>query len=104
MKAKVGGGRRNDVPGLSLISVRRLDPCSLHSVFVDIERHTSEPGVPAGGVNSLRTFHAGKVVALTCLRPLSNEIGESGGVLITGGRLYLRGGPEAVFVAEGNLL
>lgn len=61
---------------------------SLHSVFVDIERHASEPGVPSGGVNSLRTFHAGKVVALTCLRPLSNEIGESGGVLITGGRFH----------------
>lgn len=60
--------------------------CSLHSVFVDIERHTSEPGVPASGVNSLRTFHAGKVVALACLRPLSTEIGDvSGGVLITGG-------------------
>lgn len=59
--------------------------CSLHSVFVDIERHASEPGVPASGVNSLRTFHTGKVIALTCLRPLSNEMGESGGVLITGG-------------------
>lgn len=59
--------------------------CSLHSVFVDIERHGSEPGVPASGVNSLRTFHTGKVIALTCLRPLSNEVGDSGGVLITGG-------------------
>ncbi|CAN0362423.1 unnamed protein product [Pylaiella littoralis] len=57
---------------------------SLHSVFVDIERHVSEPAVPASGVNSLRTFHKGKVVALTCLRPLSKEIGESGGVLVTG--------------------
>lgn len=59
---------------------------SLHSVFVDIERHTSEPGVPASGVNSLRAFHAGKVVALACLRPLSTEVGGvSGGVLVTGG-------------------
>lgn len=58
---------------------------SLHSVFVDIERHASEPEVPASGVNSLRTFHQGKVVALACLRPLSNELGESSGILITGG-------------------
>lgn len=59
---------------------------SLHSIFVDIERHTAEPGMPASGVNSLRTFHTGKVVALTCLRPLSTEVMEaSGGVLVTGG-------------------
>ncbi|CAM9308631.1 unnamed protein product [Ectocarpus sp. 4 AP-2014] len=58
---------------------------SLHSVFVDFERHASEPGVPSSGVNSLRTFHIGKVLALTCLRPLSTEVGDSGGVLITGG-------------------
>ncbi|CAM9456895.1 unnamed protein product [Scytosiphon promiscuus] len=58
---------------------------SLHSVFLDIERHASEIGVPANGINSLRTFHTGKVVALTCLRPLSNEVSGSGGVLITGG-------------------
>ncbi|CAM9947612.1 unnamed protein product [Ectocarpus sp. 12 AP-2014] len=58
---------------------------SLHSVFVDFERHASEPGVPSSGVNSLRAFHTGKVVALTCLRPLSTEVGDSGGVLITGG-------------------
>ncbi|CAB1115794.1 unnamed protein product [Ectocarpus sp. CCAP 1310/34] len=57
----------------------------LHSVFVDFERHASEPGVPSSGVNSLRAFHNGKVVALTCLRPLSTEVGDSGGVLITGG-------------------
>ncbi|CBJ28164.1 conserved unknown protein [Ectocarpus siliculosus] len=58
---------------------------SLYSVFVDFERHASEPGMPSSGVNSLRTFHSGKVVALTCLRPLSAEVGDSGGVLITGG-------------------
>ncbi|CAM9331513.1 unnamed protein product [Ectocarpus sp. 6 AP-2014] len=58
---------------------------SLHSVFVDFERHASEPGMPSSGVNSLRTFHSGKVVALTCLRPQSAEVGDSGGVLVTGG-------------------
>ena len=42
--------------------------------------------MPASGVNSLRKFHTGKVVALACLRPLSTEIMEaSGGVLVTGG-------------------
>lgn len=59
---------------------------SLHSIFMDIERHTSEPGVPASGVNLLKTFHTGNVVALACLRPLSTESGEaSAGVLVTGG-------------------
>lgn len=43
--------------------------------------------MPASGVNSLRTFHTGKVVALSCLRPLSTEVMEaSGGVLVTGGK------------------
>lgn len=59
---------------------------SLHSVFMDTERHTSEPGMAASGVNSLKTFHAGNVLALACLQPMSAENGEdSDGVLITGG-------------------
>ncbi|CAM9277675.1 unnamed protein product, partial [Laminaria digitata] len=74
---------------------------SLHSIFVDIERHTAEPGMPASGVNSLRTFHTGKVVALTCLRPLSTEVMEaSGGVLVTGGE---DGSIRAWTAARGKL-
>lgn len=53
---------------------------------MDIERHTNEPGMAASGVNSLKTFHAGNVVALACLQPMSAEYGEdSDGVLVTGG-------------------
>lgn len=91
------GGQGDDV-SLSAPTRRRVlfvgCTFSLHSVFVDIERHVSEPAVPASGVNSLRTFHKGKVVALTCLRPLSKEIGESGGVLVTGGEWYIFGWHE----------
>lgn len=62
--------------------------CSLHSVFMDIERHTKESGVPPSGVNVLKTFHARNVVALACLRPASPEDGDvPAGILVTAGEI-----------------
>ncbi|CAM9713579.1 unnamed protein product, partial [Phaeothamnion confervicola] len=61
----------------------------LHTVAVDRERHEAEPGLApaAGGSAMLKSFHRGRVTALTSVRASGGAPGMEGyaGLVVTGG-------------------